>query len=81
MYIIKSLLKSIIVCRTQGISLRGHRDDAPVPDNERRGNLGELVKFMIRADRDKTLADHLQRCPKNATYMSIKMYLLGKKYS
>ena len=38
--IITSLMKCIIFSGSQGISLRGHRDDATCEDNGKMGNFG-----------------------------------------
>lgn len=65
-----AILKSLIYCGRQGISLRGHRDD----DTEKcssfnHGNFKELLKFRADAG-DNILEQHLASCAKNASYTS-----------
>ena len=62
-----------MLCRKQGLALRGHRDDKiswteedDAHSNE--GNLVELVQF--RAETDPVLAQHLAKSPRNARYTS-----------
>ena len=72
--VIESLLRVVMLCRKQGLALRGHRDDNIVwtneeesePDNH--GNFIELVCF--RAESDEVLRHHLQSAPRNAMYTS-----------
>ena len=64
----QSLFECILFGGTQGISLRGHRDDATASPGGNRGNFIELVKFMTKTD--ETLAAHLRKAPLNATYTS-----------
>lgn len=65
-----AILKSLIYCGRQGISLRGHRDD----DTEKcssfnHGNFKELLKFRADAG-DNILEQHLASCAKNTSYTS-----------
>lgn len=68
--ILSSITKSLIFCGRQGISFRGHRDD----DSEscqgyNHGNFKELLNFRVDSG-DKVLAEHLEKCKKNAKYTS-----------
>ena len=69
--VIESLLKTVIFCGRQALSLRGHSDDR-VSWNEfeerNPGNFIELLQF--RAEHDHVLAQNLQSAPYNATYTS-----------
>jgi len=66
--VIRSPFVCILFCGIQGISLRGHRDDATASPNGNRGNFIELVEF--RAKTDDVLATHLKKAPMNASYTS-----------
>ena len=73
--VIESLLKIVMLCGRQGISLCGHRDDRIArteqeEDHEAQnyGNFIELVRF--RAETDEVLHTHLRLAPKNACYIS-----------
>ena len=67
------IVKIIILCGKQNISLRGHRDDgiievdSPPANNE--GNFRALLQFRVDAG-DKTLEDHLRKSSSRATYIS-----------
>ena len=63
-----SLFECILFCGTQGISLRGHRDDATASQGGNKGKFMELVKF--RAKTHEALAAHLRKAPLNTTYTS-----------
>ena len=64
--VIKALMECVMLCGTQGLSLRGHRETSTEDDNK--GNFLELVEFRARTD--AILASHLQNAPKNAKYTS-----------
>ena len=69
-----SILKTIVLCGRQNISLRGHRDSSTdlEKDNlfpENHGNFWALLNFRIDAG-DKVLSEHLATAPRNATYTS-----------
>ena len=72
--VIESLFKVILLCRKQGLALRGHRDDhiswEAENDHESTnvGNFIEIVRF--RAETDHILKTHLQNASKNALYTS-----------
>ena len=66
--VMKSLFECILFCGTQGISLRGHRDDSNASPEYNRGNFIELVEF--RAKTDQILTTHLKKAPMNASYTS-----------
>ena len=66
-----SIIKSLELCARQGIALRKNRDDGFEEDYEslNMGNFKALLHFRIDAG-DTLLQEHLQTCPKNATYIS-----------
>ena len=67
--VLKSIIKTVIVCGKQNIALRGHRDDLKhlqQPGNH--GNFHALLKFRTEAG-DKTLQTHLDKAPLNSRYM------------
>lgn len=67
---LRSIIKCLEVCGRQGIGLRGHRDDGWNPENSaNEGNFKSLLKLRIDAG-DTALAEHLETCKKNATYIS-----------
>ena len=70
--VIESLLKIVLLCGKQGLSLRGHRDDCVDFEHgsadSNQGNFIELVHF--RAETDEVLANHLKNAPRNALYTS-----------
>lgn len=66
------IVKTIILCGTENIALRGHRDDGTLDlqeKGEHEGKFRALLRFRIDAG-DSTLKDHLQTAPKNATFIS-----------
>uniref|UniRef100_H3A901 HAT C-terminal dimerisation domain-containing protein n=1 Tax=Latimeria chalumnae TaxID=7897 RepID=H3A901_LATCH len=65
---LSSLVKCVLFCGKQGISLRGHRDDATVDPTSNRGNFKALIDF--RAASDLNLQEFRKHAPKNATYTS-----------
>ena len=66
-----SIIKSLEWCARQGIDLRKSRDDGFEEDTDsmNMGNFKALLYFRIDAG-DSSLQEHLQTCPKNATYIS-----------
>ena len=70
-----SIADTIKLCGRLALPLRGHRDDAQYhPDvgqysSGQVGNFVELLNFRVRSG-DTVLADHLSKCPKNASYIS-----------
>ena len=57
----RSIAETVIFCGSQGIAMRGHRDDKPaIQENlcANHGNFLALLKFRIQA-RDTILQDHL----------------------
>lgn len=70
--VLESLLKVVMLCGKQGLSLRGHRDDKVFWEvdsgDSNEGNFIQLVRF--RAETDTILANHLSKAPKNALYTS-----------
>lgn len=73
------IIKTIILCGRQNISIRAHRDDKNVDsllnsdeiystvNNE--GHFRELIRFRVDAG-DINLHRHLESAPSNATYIS-----------
>ena len=68
---LSSIVKTVIFCGQQNISLRGHRDDSRhVTDSESNlGNFQALMQFRIDAG-DKVLEEHFKTSGKNCTYRS-----------
>lgn len=64
---LKSILKTIIFCGKQMISLRGHREQAGANVNP--GNFCALLDFRIDAG-DTVLAEHFRTAAQNAQYNS-----------
>nr|CAI5841335.1 unnamed protein product [Callosobruchus analis] len=66
-----AIIKTIILCGSQNIPLRGHRDDGDLQKGMSfaEGNFRALLKFRIDAG-DDILADHISSCGKNASYIS-----------
>lgn len=71
--ILKSIIKTVVFCGQQGISLRGYIDFGPLlvqeipPHNE--GNFRAILRMRIDVG-DETLKDHLQFGGKNKMYIS-----------
>lgn len=69
------IIKTVLFCGQQGISLRGHRDSGPISlykdencvDNQ--GNFRELIRFRVDSG-DHVLQNHLETSHKNASYLS-----------
>jgi len=69
---LRPVIKTILFCGNQGISLRGHKDSGIIDLIERtenQGNFRELIKFRIDSS-DNVLKNHLETTKKNATYLS-----------
>ncbi|XP_022180618.1 52 kDa repressor of the inhibitor of the protein kinase-like, partial [Myzus persicae] len=71
---LRPIIKTILFCGNQEISLRGHRDSGVIDLNEHasteyQGNFRELIKFRIDSG-DNVLKNHLETTNKNATYLS-----------
>ena len=66
---IMSVISCLEVCGRQGISLRGHRDDATCTDSLSQGNFKALIQLRIEAG-DSALSNHLKKCSSRSTYMS-----------
>ena len=66
--IFKSILKAIVFCGRQNISLRGHCEQRETDSNP--GNFRTLVDFRIDAG-DFILSDNLETCAHNAQYISL----------
>ena len=65
---LRSIVECVIFCGKQGISFRGHRDDATTSDPTNRGNFISLLRF--RAQSDDVLRRFIESAPKNSTYTS-----------
>ncbi|XP_035660282.1 52 kDa repressor of the inhibitor of the protein kinase-like [Branchiostoma floridae] len=80
-----SVIKCLEVCGRQGFALRGHRDDSTADPLSNKGNFHALLQLRVDAG-DVALAEHLETCARNATYISktsqnqllecIKQYIL-----
>lgn len=74
---LRPIVKTIIFCGQQNISLRGHRDDGPLLNTTNNryspvandGNFRALLRFRIDSG-DSTLQHHLETTGANATYIS-----------
>ena len=68
-----SILKCVVFCGKQNISLRGHRDDDKIlqaaGSDHNPGNFKALLNLRVESG-DETLKEHLARAGKNATYTS-----------
>jgi hypothetical protein len=68
--ILKSLIKNIEFCGRQGIALRGHREEVDCNSTTvNKGNFQALIQLRIDSG-DTALKEHLNTCPRNATYIS-----------
>ena len=65
---LKSILKTVILCGRQNISLRGHRDDSN-SSSTNKGNFLALLEFRADAG-DTVLAKHLKTASSRSTYIS-----------
>ncbi|CAF1227009.1 unnamed protein product [Rotaria sordida] len=71
---LKPIIETIVFCGKQNIALRGHRDDgntiiASEASLANEGNFCALLLYRIQSG-DEVLKKHLERCNKNATYIS-----------
>ncbi|XP_064214539.1 52 kDa repressor of the inhibitor of the protein kinase isoform X1 [Tribolium castaneum] len=70
---LRPIVKTIIFCGRQNISLRGHRDDGKLLSYDSvvadEGNFRALLKFRIDSG-DTALQQHLESSKSNATYIS-----------
>ncbi|GBP23684.1 52 kDa repressor of the inhibitor of the protein kinase [Eumeta japonica] len=70
---LRPIVKTIIFCGHQNISLRGHRDDGKLLNYDSvvadEGNFRALLKFRIDSG-DIALQQHLESSKSNATYIS-----------
>lgn len=65
--ILKSILKSLLLCARQGIALRGHRDDS-TSESLNKGSFLAVINF--RRELDHVLDEHLRCGQRNATMVS-----------
>ena len=63
---LSSIVKTVIFCGQQNISLRGHRDDSKhvIDGDSNLGNFHALLQFRIDAG-DKILEEHINTAGKN----------------
>ena len=66
---IESILKTIVFCGKQNISLRGHREQADAAPHTNPGNFRALLNFRVDAG-DSVLEDHFESMSHNAQYIS-----------
>jgi hypothetical protein len=65
-----SIVKCLLFLAGQNMALRGHDDDGlPYDVNLHQGNFKNVIAFRAEAG-DDVLVQHLQTCPKNASYLS-----------
>lgn len=73
---IRPIIETIILCGRQGIATRGHRDsgtiDLTAEPTQNEGNFRAILRYRALGG-DTKLAEHLNDCAKNATYLSGKM--------
>lgn len=72
--VLTSLFDCMKLCVAQGFATRGHRDTGlPTIDDDEfslnMGNFKAIVAFRARSG-DKDISAHMEKCAKNATYMS-----------
>ncbi|KAK3932568.1 52 kDa repressor of the inhibitor of the protein kinase [Frankliniella fusca] len=74
---LKPILKTIVFCGQQNVSLRGHRDDGILMDEDQGsqgsivvndGNFRSLLRFRIEAG-DENLKTHLEKSSCRSTYI------------
>ena len=68
---LRSIIKTVMLCGSQNLALRGHCDDLSHIDeaSDNPGNFQALINFRAKAG-DKVLANHFANGPRNATYRS-----------
>ena len=66
--ILFSILRCLEFAGRQSLALRGHRDNL-TSDGDPQGNFHALIRFAV-ASGDFILKQHLERCPRNAQYLS-----------
>jgi hypothetical protein len=68
--ILMGIVHCLLFLAKQNLAIRGHDDDGlPDEDNRSQGNFRSLIQFRIEAG-DTALEKHLNRCAKNAMYLS-----------
>jgi len=67
--IIKAIAEAIHLCGSQGIALRGHRDDATADEDSNKGNFLAILHYAVRSG-NTLLAKQLTQAARNATYTS-----------
>ena len=66
---LRSIVKTVLLCGRQNISLRGHRDSSLDVEKNPHGNFWALLDFRISAG-DTVLRDHLAKASTHAKYTS-----------
>ena len=68
---LRSIIKTVMLCGSQNLALRGHCADSSHIDeaSDNPGNFQALIDFRAKAG-DKVLANHFANGPRNATYRS-----------
>ena len=79
-----SIIKTIVLCGQQNISLRGHRDNLndikrDTASLHNHGNFMALLNFRVDAV-DVVLGDHLSKASRNATYTSPVIHFYQNRY-
>ena len=67
--ILKSVIKTVVICGQQNVALRGHRDDSKYYDKHNVGNFRALLDFRVDSG-DHVLEEHFKTASRNATYRS-----------
>ncbi|CAF4564992.1 unnamed protein product [Rotaria sp. Silwood2] len=68
--VLVGIVRCLLFLAKQNLALRGDDDDGlPDEDNRSQGNFRSLIQFRIEAG-DTALEKHLNRCAKNAMYLS-----------
>lgn len=77
--LLSPVIKTVIFCGRQGLSLRGHRDGGLIVDvegeqtfTENEGNFRALLRLRVESG-DEMLRQHLLTAKRNATYTSWKI--------
>ncbi len=69
--VLSSIIKTVVLCGKQNISMRGHRDDSQHLSDPKNnpGNFQMLLDFRVDSG-DEILRDHFKKCKRNASYRS-----------
>ena len=65
--ILKSFIKTFVICGEQNIALHGYRDDSKHYDEHNAGNFQASVDFRVDSG-DHVLGEQIKTASRNATY-------------